>query len=176
MRPGVRLGVDVGEVRIGLAASDPGALIATPVATVIRDRDTLSDLERIADEAHTRGVVEVVVGLPKGLSGDEGVAAGHARSYAKSLCQRLSGVSVRLWDERLSTVDAHRGLRMSGLPTHRHRDSVDQVAAVLILQAALDAERATGSPGGEVVTARKARHRGGRRVITKEGNREPTTG
>lgn len=159
MRTGVRLGVDVGEVRVGLAACDPDGLIATPVSTLRRDHVEFTDLDEVVDQARIRCAVEVVVGLPRGLSGTDGIAAERARGYAQSLCQRLSGVPVRLWDERLSTVDAHRGLRASGVPTRRHRDSVDQVAAVLILQTALDAERATGSPGGEVVVTRKARHR-----------------
>ncbi|MGB3687638.1 MAG: Holliday junction resolvase RuvX [Ornithinimicrobium sp.] len=162
MRPGVRLGVDVGDVRVGLAACDPDALIATPVTTLRRDHATLSDLDQIVQEARSRLAIEVVVGLPRGLSGVDGMASDHARRYAKSLCQCLAGVPVRLWDERLSTVDAHRRQRMSGLPTHRHRESIDQAAAVLILQSALDAERATGSPGGEVVGARKPRHRSGK--------------
>ncbi|CAN5381504.1 Holliday junction resolvase RuvX [soil metagenome] len=161
MRLGVRLGVDVGEARVGLAACDPDALIATPVATLRRDSKGHSDIEEIAREAGVRSAVEIVIGLPRGLSGVDGIAAEHARGYAKALRRRLPGVPVRLWDERLSTVDAHRGLRMSGVPTRRHRESVDQLAAVLILQSALDAERATGSPGGEIVGARKPRHRTG---------------
>ncbi len=161
MRPGVRLGVDVGEVRVGLAACDPDALIATPVRTLRRDDVSMSDLDQIVEEARARSAIEVVMGLPRGLSGVDGVASERARRYARSLCQCLAGVPVRLWDERLSTVDAHRGLRVSGVPTHRHRESVDQAAAVLILQSALDAERATGSPGGEVVALRKPRHRSG---------------
>lgn len=159
IRPGVRLGVDVGDARVGLAACDPQALIATPVQTLARDRDDLADIEAIVAHAHERAAIEVVVGLPRSLSGAEGAAAAHARAYAAALHQALAGISVRLWDERLTTVDAHRGLRASGVPGRKHRESVDQVAAVLILQGALDAERTSGNPAGEVVGRRKkARH------------------
>ncbi|SOC54636.1 Holliday junction resolvase RuvX [Ornithinimicrobium cerasi] len=152
---GALLGVDVGEVRVGLAASDPEGLIATPVDTLRRDREHGSDLVRIAEEVRDRGAVGVVVGLPRSLSGEEGLAAGRARLYAKAL-QRHLEVPVRLWDERLTTVDAHRALRSSGVPGRRQRGVVDQAAAVLILQAALDARRA-GRPAGVPLKARKPR-------------------
>lgn len=159
IRPGVRLGVDVGQARVGLATCDPQALIATPVQTLARDRTDLADIDAIVAQAHDRSAIEVVVGLPRSLSGVEGAAAGHARAYAAALHEALAGLPVRMWDERLTTVDAHRGLRASGVPGRRHRESVDQVAAVLILQSALDAERVSGSPAGEVVGRRKTRHR-----------------
>ncbi len=157
MRPGVRLGVDVGEVRVGLATSDPAGVLALPVATLARDVAGGADLERIVREVVDREVVAVVVGLPRSLSGEEGMAAQRARGYAKDLHGRLSGVPVRLWDERLTTVDAHRTLRDSGVSGRRQRQSVDQAAAVLILQSALDAERATGRPAGQSVGGRKPR-------------------
>ncbi|MGB7448483.1 MAG: Holliday junction resolvase RuvX [Ornithinimicrobium sp.] len=159
MRSGVRLGVDVGTVRVGLAVSDPEGRLASPVGTLSRDVRGGSDLTQIAEHARQRQVLEVVVGLPKSLSGGEGVAAEQARDYARALHQALNGVDVRLWDERLTTVDATRHLRTSGVAARRRRDTVDQAAAVLILQAAMDAERSTGSPGGEVVGRRKPRRR-----------------
>lgn len=154
-RRGALLGVDVGEVRVGLAASDPEALVATPVATLERDEKGETDLDRIAAEAKDRAVVTVVVGLPRSLSGEEGLAAERARRYAGALQRRLE-VPVRLWDERLTTVDAHRVLRSSGVPGRQQRGVVDQAAAVLILQAALDARRA-GRPTGTPLKARKPR-------------------
>lgn len=154
-RPGVLLGVDVGTARVGLAASDPHGLLAHPVDTLARDAAAGSDLERIAAEVRERRAVGVVVGLPRSLSGQEGLAARQAREYAGALQRRLE-VPVRLWDERLTTVDAHRSLRSSGVPGRRQRGVVDQVAAVLILQAALDARRA-GRPAGVPLTARKPR-------------------
>ena len=140
------LGVDVGAARVGLAASDPDGSLAFPVETLRRDVEAESDLDRIVDEARERGAVGVVVGLPRSLSGGEGVAAEHARGYALRLQRRLE-VPVRLWDERLSTVDAHRALRDSGVRGRDQRGVVDQAAAVIILQAALDARRAGRSPG-----------------------------
>ncbi len=144
---------------MGLAASDADGVLATPVVTLPRDHDHESDLRAIAREALERRAVEVVVGLPRGLDGREGVAAARARDYAAALNRHLSGVPVRLVDERLTTVDAHRALHASGVAGRRHRDSVDQQAAVLILQSALDRERSTGEPAGTVVGGRRPRAR-----------------
>lgn len=151
MRTGVRLGVDVGSVRVGLAASDPSGLLATPVQTLPRDPGGDADQDAIAAEVRQRAVLEVVVGLPRSLSGQEGPAAALARDYADRLAVRIAPTPVRLVDERLTTVDAHRKLRDSGVAGRRQRAMVDQAAAVLILQGALDGERATGSPPGERV-------------------------
>ncbi len=154
-RRGVRLGVDVGAVRVGLAASDPHGVLATPVETLRRDLTDGSDLDRIVAEVREREAVDVYVGLPRSLSGAEGPAAAAAREYAGLLVERLraagSQVPVRLVDERLSTVAAHRSLRESGVAGRKQRAVVDQVAAVVLLQAALDAERASGAPSGERV-------------------------
>lgn len=151
MRGGVRLGVDVGSVRVGLAVCDPSGSIASPVETLKRDRTQRSDLRRIAAEIAERDALEVVVGLPVSLSGREGPAAAAVRDYAADLAGMVAPVPVRLVDERLSTVSAHQALTASGRSGRRHREVVDQVAAVLILQTALDAERATGRPPGSTV-------------------------
>jgi putative Holliday junction resolvase len=97
------------------------------------------------------GVVEIVVGLPRGLSGKEGAAASAARKYAVAIARRVRPVPVRVVDERLSTVIAQRSLREAGVKGRRHRPVVDQVAAVVILQSALDAERASGREPGATV-------------------------
>ena len=151
MRGGVRLGVDVGSVRVGLAVCDPSGSIASPVETLKRDRTQRSDLRRIAAEIAERDALEVVVGLPVSLSGREGPAAAAVRDYAADLAGMVAPVPVRLVDERLSTVSAHQALTASGRSGRRHREVVDQVAAVLILQTALDAERASGRPPGSTV-------------------------
>jgi putative Holliday junction resolvase len=163
-RRGVHLGVDVGSVRVGVAVSDPDGVLATPVATLDRDPTAAPsgddpDVERIADLVREHSAVRVVVGLPRSLSGGEGPAAERARTYASVLAARLAPVQVRLVDERLTTVDAHRTLRESGVAGRRHRAVVDQAAAVLILQSALDTERATGSPAGEPVGGRRRKPR-----------------
>lgn len=151
VRPGVRLGVDVGTVRVGLAACDPRGVVASPVATLARDLEGETDLARIAQEVREREVLEVVVGLPRSMSGREGPAAAAARGYAVRLAGRVAPVPVRLVDERLSTVGAHRALHDAGVPGRRHRRVVDQAAAVLILQSALDAERVSGREPGSAV-------------------------
>lgn len=149
MRRGVRLGVDVGAVRVGLASSDPDGLIATPVRTLARDAAG-ADLRAIAGEAAERAALEVLVGLPRSLSGQEGAAAVLARQYATALAGLVS-VPVLMVDERLSTVAATRSLRESGVPGRKQRSKVDQAAAVVLLQTALDTERASGRPPGTPV-------------------------
>lgn len=150
MRPGVRVGVDVGQVRVGLATSDAAGLVATPSETVRRRR---GDLERIVALVAERDAVEVVVGLPRSLSGREGPAAEAVRAYARLLAARVAPVPVRLVDERLSTVAAERGLRAGGVNSRKGRRVVDQAAAAIILQSALDAERGRGGPPGQIVQA-----------------------
>lgn len=148
MRPGVRLGVDVGDVRIGVARSDPSGLIATPVETVRRGK---GDLARILTLAEEESAMELVVGLPTSLSGGEGPAAAKVRGFALRLAEAASPLPVRLCDERLSTVTAEHVLREQGRRGQRGRAVVDQAAAVVILQNALDTERGAGTPPGEVV-------------------------
>lgn len=160
MRRGVRLGVDVGTVRVGLACCDPGGRIATPVETLRRDVTGRSDVARIAAEVAERDAIEVVVGLPRSMSGGEGPAARAARSYAVTVARRVAPVPVRLVDERLSTAGAHRALHESGRKGRRHRSVVDQAAAVLFLQTALDAERASGQPPGSIVALGTPHHEG----------------
>src|SRR5450631_3051009 len=155
MRTGIRLGVDVGSVRVGLAASDPSGILATPIKTLERDLKSCADQGAIASVVLQRGVLEVVVGRPR--SGGEGPAAAGARSYASALAVRISPTPVRLIDERLTTIDAHRQLREAGVAGRAQRGMVDQAAAVLFLQAALDAEQSSGLPPGELVGGRKPR-------------------
>ncbi|MGH3424914.1 MAG: Holliday junction resolvase RuvX, partial [Nocardioidaceae bacterium] len=138
MRHGVRLGVDVGDVRIGVCVSDPSALIATPVETVPAGSGSYG---RLADLTREYDAIEVVVGLPRSLSGGAGPAARKVRVYAERLAQEVAPVPVRLVDERMSTVTAENVLRQQGRRGTRRRAVVDQAAAVVILQSALDAER-----------------------------------
>ncbi|MGH8824379.1 MAG: Holliday junction resolvase RuvX [Jiangellaceae bacterium] len=150
MRRGVRLGIDVGSVRVGVAACDPDGVLATPVETVRRDPGA-ADLARIALLAAERAAIEVVVGLPRTLAGREGRAAQAARAYAGSLAARVTPCPVRLVDERLSTVIAARGMQAGGVSARKGRGTVDKAAAAVILQAALDIERGSGRPPGEIV-------------------------
>ncbi|HEU5045591.1 MAG TPA: Holliday junction resolvase RuvX [Nocardioidaceae bacterium] len=148
MRQGVRLGVDLGDVRIGVARSDPAGLIATPVETLPRGA---GDLQRLAALVAEHDAVEVVLGLPRSLSGGEGPAAAKVREFARSLAEALRPVPVRLCDERLSTVTAEAVLRGQGRKGRKRRAVVDQAAAVVILQSALDTERGSGTAPGEIV-------------------------
>ncbi len=147
MRSGTRLGVDVGKVRIGLARSDLHGLLATPVATVARGD---GDLERILAESVGAEAVEIVVGLPIALSGGETASTQDARDFAARIA-RATVTPVRLVDERLSTVSAQRALHATGRNIKSSRTVIDQVAAVIILQHALDFERSGGTPPGVVV-------------------------
>jgi putative holliday junction resolvase len=148
MRHGVRLGVDAGSVRIGVARSDPAGILASPLETV---RNGKGDIERIVRLVAENEAVEVIVGLPTSLSGREGPAAASARKFASRIARRLTPESVRLFDERLTTVTAESGLRASGVHGQARRKVVDQAAAAVLLQAALDTERLTGRPPGEIV-------------------------
>lgn len=143
---GVRLGVDVGTVRVGVAVCDPDGILATPLLTLRRDLNP--DTNRIPDDVaelmrlvEVHESVEVVVGLPVTLAGTEGLAATHARAYAQLLARAIAPVPVRLADERMSTAVASRRLSERGVRGGRRRAVVDQAAAVEILQGWLDAAR-----------------------------------
>ena len=148
VRHGVRLGVDVGTVRIGVARSDPSGLLASPLDTVRRGAGDVTELARLAAENEA---IEVVVGLPVGLSGREGRAAADGRAFASALAARLGPVPVRLVDERFTTLLAHAALQQQGIGSRERRHAVDKAAAALLLQGALDAERSTGEPVGQLV-------------------------
>ncbi len=148
MRPGVRLGVDVGSVRIGVASCDPDGMLASPLATIRRGSGDHAEIGRIAAR---RQAMEIVVGLPVGLSGKAGVAAEQARAFATDLARMVAPVPVRLVDERFTTVLAHAALAAQGRSARQRRAVVDRAAAATLLQGALDAERRTGEPPGELV-------------------------
>ena len=140
--------MDPGDARIGVASSDPSGIIATPVETVPRGR---GDLDRLATLTDELGAVRIYVGLPRSMSGGEGPAAGKVRAFARELAARVAPVPVRLCDERLSTVTAEGQLRGQGRKGRKRRAVVDQAAAVVILQGALERERHTGALAGELV-------------------------
>ncbi|MGK0715984.1 Holliday junction resolvase RuvX [Leucobacter sp. W1153] len=157
MRTGVRLGIDVGKARIGVARCDLHGMLATPLETVLRDEAGASDVARILDLACEYDAMEVVCGLPLNMRGDRTPSTEDAVHFASSLATALqdSGraphVSVRLVDERLSTVSAHGQMRQVGRTTKQSRQIIDQAAAVVILQHALDSERAQGRAPGSTV-------------------------
>jgi putative holliday junction resolvase len=149
VRTGVRLAVDPGSVRIGVARSDPGGVLATPLTVVRRGK---GDLDALASLAAAEEVMEILVGLPRSLSGREGQAAVTARQFASDLAARVAPLPVRLVDERFTTSTAHEALRASGHDSRARRQTVDAAAAAVLLEAALEAERRTGSAPGQLVT------------------------
>ncbi len=145
------VGFDVGDRRIGLAISDPLGYTAQPLFTLHRENRRM-DLKSVARVLRKYAVTEVVVGNPLYMSGDQSPQAAKAQAFAEDLRTEF-GVTVHLWDERLTTTEAHRHLDDSGHAGRAfggRKDIIDQVAAVLILQSFLQAranerERASGS-------------------------------
>ena len=145
MRRGRRIALDPGSVRIGVAVSDPDGILASPLEPVSADdgpalREFIAEVEPI----------EIVIGLPRGLDGNEGAAAQAARSFASDIASAVD-FPVRMVDERLSTVEAQRGFHDQGLSIRQSRGMIDSAAASVVLQHALDAEKSTGQPPGEVL-------------------------
>ena len=136
--PGPKLGVDVGDARVGVAICDAAGILATPLETLPRDRSGESDLVQLQRIVAERGIVEVVVGLPRLLSGKDGRASATAKRYATRLARLIAPIPVRLHDERMTTVIAGRALSERGVRGKKHRAVVDQAAAVVILQSWLD--------------------------------------
>ncbi len=138
---------------MGLAASDPSGFLASPVETLQRRGDELSPVvARIVAEATDRDAIEIAVGLPTSLSGADTPSTTDARMVADAIAAATT-IPVRLVDERLSTVSAQSALHRSGRNTRKSRSVVDQVAAVILLQHALDTERSRGTAPGRVVGA-----------------------
>ncbi|GGF29583.1 putative pre-16S rRNA nuclease [Microbacterium sorbitolivorans] len=147
-RRGVRLGIDVGKARVGVARVDPDGMLAVPVETVPRDEASIARIAAIAAEY---GPIELVVGLPLNMQGDDTPSTADAREFAAELGRALPGTGIRMVDERLSTVTAHTALRQSGRSQKKSRGIVDQIAAVVFLQHAVDTEKSTGSAPGFVL-------------------------
>ncbi|MFH5877511.1 Holliday junction resolvase RuvX [Arthrobacter sp. NA-172] len=154
---GIKLGVDVGTVRVGVAICDPDGILATPFKTVSRDAKRNSDVGVIVRHVAELGAVQIFVGLPRTMKGEERASAVMASDYAVLLADYLQrggiDVPVSLVDERLSTVTAHRNLHEAGMSSKDHRKVVDQVAAAGILQHAIDMQKARGTDVGRRVQA-----------------------
>lgn len=154
LRAGVRLALDWGGARIGVAACDRDGVLAYPVETITPASDEAHVLRRLTALVDEYEPFEVVVGLPRHLRGVEGASAAAARGHAEWLAERFPHVGVRLVDERLTTVSAGRALRESGRSARTAKAVIDQAAAVAILTHALEVERNTGSAPGEPVNGR----------------------
>ena len=148
MRSGVRVGIDIGTVRIGVARSDRDGYLATPVETV--DRGSENPIGQLVSLIAELEAIEVIVGLPLSLNGSHTASTEDALVMARELSENTH-VPVRLVDERLTTVSAHSALRAAGKKQKQTRSVIDQVAAVMILQHALDSERSSGNlPGKDI--------------------------
>jgi putative holliday junction resolvase len=143
------LGLDFGDRRIGVAVSDELGLTAQPVLTLVR-RNAKQDLKSLGRLLRKFNCAAIVVGNPLYMSGDLSPQAAKTQAFAATLLEAFA-LPVHLWDERLTSAEAHRHLHAAGRPLSDHREVVDQVAAVLILQGFLDAHRAsTGAASGIV--------------------------
>ena len=136
--PGRILALDLGDARIGLALSDPLGITAQPLGNVDA-RSPAADVRRVRAIIAEHEVVTVVVGLPLHLSGESGPRAEQARKFARRLADAAPGVSVELWDERLTTAEAERAMIAGNVRRRRRREVIDSLSAVLILQSYLDA-------------------------------------
>ena len=154
---GIKLGVDVGTVRVGVAVCDRDGILATPLKTLERNTKKNTDVRVLAALAAELGAVQIFVGLPRTLKGEQHASARMATDYAQllvaALASRGSAIPVQLIDERLSTVTAHRNLHEAGMSSRNHRKVVDQVAAAGILQHAIDMQKARGTDVGSRVFA-----------------------
>ena len=146
IRPGVRLAIDVGRARVGIARSDQDGIMAVPVETAPRDTATDVVVGLVAEYSP----LEVVVGLPLNMAGEHTPSTDDAVEFAQVLAQRVE-VPVRMVDERLSTVSAMAGLHGSGKTVKSAKPLIDQASAVIILQHCLDTEKNTGTPPGFLV-------------------------
>ena len=146
-RRGVRLGLDVGSVRIGVARCDPDGILAVPVTVVPRGD---GDMRAIADLVTEHDAIEVLVGHPVTLRGEEGAAAQSVREFSEELLRYVT-VPLRLVDERLSTVAAQRSLHDAGRNTRSSKSVIDAAAAAYMVQGAIEYEKKTSVPAGTIL-------------------------
>jgi putative Holliday junction resolvase len=151
MITGVRLGLDVGSVRIGVAKCDPHGMLATPLTTIPAGPEAIAHVITLVNEHE---VMCVYVGKPTSLAGKDTASTQAAIEFAHELATSLDGTktNIRMIDERLSTVSAQRGMHEAGRTVKQSRDAIDQAAAVVILEHALDSERHADGLVGEEVT------------------------
>ena len=155
MRPGRRLAIDVGKARIGVAICDTNGILASGLATVARQPDLADSVRLIVatverNDINMNDVLEIYVGLPTNLKGQDTESTRDALSVARAL-SLVASAEVRLIDERLTTVSAAAALRSSGVSSRKGRGFIDQIAATLILEQALAVEKASGhAPGADL--------------------------
>jgi putative Holliday junction resolvase len=137
------LALDLGKKRIGLAISDPLGITAQGLPNLVRTRKR-DDLDAIGQLAREREVGLILMGNPINMRGSEGRQSGWVREFARTL-EKRTGLPIKLWDERLTTVEAGRVLRSSGISIEKRAAAIDRLSAVILLQSYLDA----GLPGRE---------------------------
>jgi len=147
MRSGIRLACDVGKARIGIARSDPAGVLAVPLDAVKAGEGSALEVSALAREYEA---IEIIVGLPLTMSGERGPAAEFTEEWVGELVVATT-LPIRLHDERLTTVQAQRGLHSAGRSTRTSRSVIDSASAVVLLQACLDSERGSGEPAGTEV-------------------------
>ena len=150
MRRGVRLALDVGSVRIGVAVCDADGIMALPLSTITFSADAVNEIAAIVSEYEA---IAVYVGKPINLAGVDTKSTTLAIDFARKLATLVDdpAISIRMIDERLSTVSAHRDLHSAGRNTKNSKEIIDQAAAVIILEQALDSEKRQGDLVGEPV-------------------------
>jgi putative Holliday junction resolvase len=139
MTAGRVLALDLGKKRIGLALSDELGVTAQGLETLQRT-NIREDLDRLAKLASGHNVTLILMGNPLHMSGNEGRGTGHAREFGQRL-EAVTGIPIQLWDERLTTVQAHRVLRESGISIEKRAKAIDRLAAVILLESYLDSRQ-----------------------------------
>ena len=150
MRSGIRLAIDFGSARVGIAKCDRDGILATPL-TVEPYSDDVSVAAKIASLAAEYECLEIILGNPVSLSGEEAIAARRVREFAEVLVTATK-IPVRLVDERLTTAAARKQLQEAGYSTRTDKHLIDAAAAVILLEDALESERRQGKPAGELLT------------------------
>ncbi|MEY4322264.1 MAG: Holliday junction resolvase RuvX [Actinomycetota bacterium] len=150
MRFGVRLAIDFGSTRVGIAKCDREGILATPLM-VEPYSDDVTVAATIASLASEYDCLEIILGNPINLAGDEAQAAQRVREFAQVLVQ-TTDIDVRLVDERLTTAAARKQLQEAGYSTRTDKHLIDAAAAVILLEDALESERRQGRPAGELLT------------------------
>jgi putative Holliday junction resolvase len=150
VRPGRRLAIDVGKVRIGVAASDPHAILASGLETVTRSANLEPSLRRVVELVNQVEPIEIYVGLPVSMSGKHSASTQDAIQFAQELGSLVSA-EVRFIDERMTTITASNALKMSGRDSKSGRKIIDQIAATVILEQALEQEKSTGKQPGKAI-------------------------
>lgn len=150
MRNGVRLALDLGLARVGVARCDGLAMMSFP-HDVVAWTDVESLAAYIRNVVNEYDVLECVVGLPLDLQGNESIAAIRVREVSEQLAQLIAPLPVRIVDERLTTKEARRSLQAAGHTTRTDKKLIDAAAATVLLEHTLEAERRTGHAPGEIV-------------------------